>query len=205
MSKRFKSQDYFRYPRLGTKWRRPKGRQSKLRERKGGSGMNVSIGRRTKLDERNTINGMRFSIVRSLKDIESAEKAIIIASGIGVKKTKLIAERAKQLNLLILNKKKVKKAERIEKEIAKRKESKKEEKKRKAAEEKAKKAGAKAQEKKEDAKAGMKKEEGKETGENKKEPAKKETMANVGDDAGKKNDIMETKTTENNGGKAEGA
>ncbi len=163
MSKRFKSQDYFRYPRLGTKWRRPKGRQSKLRKRKGGSGMNVSMGCRTKASERNTINGMRFSVVRSLMDLESAQQAIIIAGGIGVKKTMLIAEKAKQLNLVILNKKKVKKAERTEKEIAKRKESKKEEKKRKAAEEKTKKAGAKLQEKKEEAKAGMKKEESKKT------------------------------------------
>ena len=134
MSKRFKSQDYFRYPRLGTKWRRPKGRQSKLRKGKGGSGLNAAMGYGTKAEEKNTINGMRFSVVRSVRDLESAKEAIIISATLGAKKTKLIAEKAKQLNLVILNKKKVKKAERTGKEIAKRKHSKKEEKKKAATE-----------------------------------------------------------------------
>ncbi len=149
MSKKFKSQDYFRYPRLGTKWRRPKGRQSKLRKGKGGSGMRVSMGYGTKAEEKNTINGMKFSVVKSVRDLESAKEAIIISATLGAKKTNLIAERAKQLNLMILNKKKAKKAERMEKEIAKRKHSKKEEKKKKAAEDKAKKTETKKEEKKE--------------------------------------------------------
>ena len=41
---KFKRQDYFKHKRLKIKWKRPKGRQSKLRVKKSGSGMKVSIG-----------------------------------------------------------------------------------------------------------------------------------------------------------------
>ncbi len=123
MSRKFKSQDYFRYPRLGTKWRRPKGRQSKLRKRKGGSGMQVAIGHGTKNTEKNTINGMHFNVVRSLKDLENAQEAIIISRSLGAKKTKIVAEKAKQMNLKILNAKKMGKSALREKEIAARKEA----------------------------------------------------------------------------------
>jgi large subunit ribosomal protein L32e len=141
MSKNFKSQDYFRYPRLGMKWRRPKGRQSKLREKKGGSGRVVAIGYGTKKDIKNTYNGMHFSVVHSLKDLDAAKEAIIISSTLGLKKTKVVAEKAKQMNLVILNKKKLERIGKREKEIVHNKEERKkrkEKKKKKTEKEKAK-------------------------------------------------------------------
>ena len=132
MSKRFKTQDYFRYPRLGRKWRRPKGRQSKLRKRKGGSGLRPSIGYGTKLSERNRISGMRFALARSLKDLDGAKEAIIISSSLGARKTKALADRAKELNLRVLNMKKVRKSEKRASAIKDRKE-KREKKEKKAA------------------------------------------------------------------------
>ncbi|MBI4170916.1 MAG: hypothetical protein HY514_04425 [Candidatus Aenigmarchaeota archaeon] len=127
MSKRFKSQDYFRYPKLRTKWRRPKGRQSKLRKRKGGSGLQAAIGYGTKNAERNKVDGMRFSIVRSLGDLEHAQVAIIISRSLGAKKTQIIADKAKQMKLKILNAKKIRKSAQREQEIVTRKQVKKKE------------------------------------------------------------------------------
>ncbi len=133
MSKRFKSQDYFRYPRLGKKWRRPKGRQSKLRKKKGGSGLNVAIGYGTKRTEKNKINGMDFTLVRSLKDLENAKGAIIISGTLGARKTNTVAAKARELGLKIINMKKVRKSESRAKEIAGRKEQKKKKKEEKRA------------------------------------------------------------------------
>ncbi|MBI3190422.1 hypothetical protein HYZ41_01825 [archaeon] len=55
MSKRFKSQDHFRYKRLGKRWRRPVGWQSKLRLKKGGSGMSVAVGYRSPVVSRGKV------------------------------------------------------------------------------------------------------------------------------------------------------
>jgi large subunit ribosomal protein L32e len=152
MSKRFKSQDYFRYPRLGTKWRRPKGRQSKLRKKKGGSGMLVSMGYGTSKKSKFMIDGARFTIVRTMKDLKGAEDAVIISSSLGGRKTKAIAEKARQLNLRILNMKKVLKAERTEKMIAVNKELRKKRKEKKAKAVKARKEKEKGKEPKSEAK-----------------------------------------------------
>ncbi|MBI2579945.1 MAG: hypothetical protein HYW27_03520, partial [Candidatus Aenigmarchaeota archaeon] len=116
MSKKFKTQDYFRYPKLGKRWRRPKGLQSKLRLKKGGSGMLVSIGYGTKASQRNTVNGVKYCMVSNENDLSSADaKAVMISSGVGAKKTAEIAARAKELGVRILNMKKVKRAGKVNK------------------------------------------------------------------------------------------
>jgi len=122
MSKRFKSQEYFRYPRLGKKWRRPVGHQSKMRIHKGGSGRVVSIGYRTPAVLRGKIAGADAALVRSTKELESLSKeAVIIASGVGARKTLEIAEKAKSMNVRIMNMKKVKAARKTAKRIAEKK------------------------------------------------------------------------------------
>ncbi|HIG97347.1 MAG TPA: hypothetical protein HA230_03300 [Candidatus Aenigmarchaeota archaeon] len=117
MSKRFKSQEYFRYPGLGKRWRRPRGLQSKLRIKKGGSGMKVDIGYGSPYKQQPVL-------IRNVKDFEKDCKAgVLIASGVGYKKTIVLAAKAKELGLTIVNAKKAKTAKRFEAALKKKKES----------------------------------------------------------------------------------
>src|SRR3989338_7585619 len=117
MSKKFKTQDYHRYKKLGTRWRKPKGRHSKLRAGKSGSGIAASIGYGTNRAIRDKIRKMECLIASNVNDLKDAKEAILISSTVGSKKAALIAEAAKQRGLKILNMKKVKKSERIFKEL----------------------------------------------------------------------------------------
>ncbi len=140
MSKRFKTQDSHRYKKLGTRWRRPVGWQSKMRKKKGGAGLKVSIGYGTP--------GKPLPVVvRTEADLtKDCKSGILIASTVGAKKAKMLAEKAAELNIVILNRKKVKRAKRVEKNIQKNKEKKiKEEKKKKEEEKKAEEAKKKAE------------------------------------------------------------
>ncbi len=117
MSKRFKTQDYHRYKKLGIRWRKPKGRHSKLRVGKTGSGIAASIGYGANRATRGKIRKMKCIVVSNVNDLKGAKEAILISSTVGSKKAALIVEAAKQRGLKILNMKKVKKSERIFKEL----------------------------------------------------------------------------------------
>ncbi len=117
MSKKFKTQDYHRYKKLGMRWRKPKGRHSKLRAGKSGSGVAASIGHGTNRAIRDKIRKMECLIARNVNDLKDAKEAILISSTVGSKKAALIVEAAKQRGLKILNMKKVKRSERIFKEL----------------------------------------------------------------------------------------
>lgn len=120
MSKRFKRQDYTAYKKLGIKWRKPKGHQSKQRVKKGGSGPMPRIGYGTKKAIRVSV-----PVIRNVKDMEPVKGAARIASGVGAQNVLAIADKAKQLGIEILNMKKVRRAERITKSIQAKKEVKK--------------------------------------------------------------------------------
>ena len=120
MSKNFKAQDYFRYKKLGKRWRRPVGLQSKLRIKKGGSGRKVSAGYRTPVMLRNKIDGLDVIAVNNVADLSKVGNNIaIIASGVGARKTKMISEKAKELDIRVLNMNKVRFAKRLSKSIEK--------------------------------------------------------------------------------------
>ncbi len=121
MSKRFKTQDYFRYKRLGKRWRRPVGLQSKLRVKKGGSGMKVAVGYGTAAKPQPIL-------VRNEKDFEKdCSSGVIISSSVGAKKTIKLAAKAKELGLTVVNMKKVKRASKLQSELEKKKQTKKKE------------------------------------------------------------------------------
>jgi large subunit ribosomal protein L32e len=130
MSDDFKRQDYFRYKRLGKKWRRPVGLQSKLRIKKGGSGRMVAIGFGTKNTDKFKIAGASVAWVHSVDDLAKIDNAtaVFIASGVGGKAVLKITEKAKELNIRILNRKKVKRAKNLLKALDKKKIKKKEKK-----------------------------------------------------------------------------
>ncbi|MFH0832668.1 MAG: eL32 family ribosomal protein [Candidatus Aenigmatarchaeota archaeon] len=114
--RRFIRQDYSTLKRLKRKWRRPKGRHSKLRVGKCGSGITPSIGYKK--------NRESVAIINNLKDLDNI-KSGILASSVGKKKRMLIAEKAEKLGVKItnLNLKKMKKEiEREKKEREKKKE-----------------------------------------------------------------------------------
>ena len=150
---KFKRQDYFKHKRLKIKWKRPKGRQSKLRVKKSGSGMKVSIGYGSPKKEKPVL-------IKTLADMESLKKddKIIIQGTIGLRKLDHIVEKAKKMGLIITNKRRIEKIAKIKEEIKKKKEAQAKAKK-KAEKEKAKEEKTEKEKKKEPAE---KKEESKE-------------------------------------------
>ncbi len=98
-----------RYKRLGKnrkklqKWRRPRGRHSKIRERKRGYTSMVEVGSRKPRKERGRIDGMDIARVENIKDLESIkDKKIIVIAKMGKRKRQEIEKKAKELNLRML-------------------------------------------------------------------------------------------------------
>ncbi|HLC77013.1 MAG TPA: eL32 family ribosomal protein [archaeon] len=115
MSKRFKTQDYFRYKKLGKRWRKPVGLQSKLRLKKGGSGLRPAMGY-------GTVNKLRPLLVYNINDLQKdVSNGILIAGSVGRKKTAAIAAKAKELNIKIINMNKAKGAMKFKKALEKKK------------------------------------------------------------------------------------
>lgn len=123
------------------------GLQSKLRLKKGGSGMKVAVGYGTAAKQRPTL-------IRGERDLENCTESVVLSSQLGAKKTAMLAEKAKELNITILNRKKVRRALKISKGLKKKQKTEKEEKKAAAEKEKAKQE-AKTEKKIEDKKMGF--------------------------------------------------
>jgi len=122
---KFRTQDYFRFKRLGKRWRRPKGLQSKLRIRKGGSGSKPSVGYsspkaiKTFVRYKNEfLLPVRVSSLNELNDVKK-DAVVVISSKVGLKKIKQISDAAEKMGLKVFNKKRVKKSARKAAEKAK--------------------------------------------------------------------------------------
>ncbi len=124
---KFKRQDYFRYKKLEDKWRRPRGRQSKMRKCKGGAGKMPRIGYGTKKEEKGKIkiDGKLLNpvLITNLSVLEKIGKndVGIISSALGLKKVEKIKKIAKEKGIMILNKKRFKALMKRENEIKKKK------------------------------------------------------------------------------------
>ena len=107
---KFLRRDSNRYSKLGKNrkkkqvWRRPTGRDNKMREKRTGYPSIVSIGYRTdkadrgKLEEKNTIT------VRNIRDLDLVGKDhIAVLGGFGKKKKLEIAKKAKEAGIKIHN------------------------------------------------------------------------------------------------------
>lgn len=103
----FKRQEWFRFKRLGEKWRKPRGRDSKMRLERSGKPPLVSIGYRSPRATRGVHpSGLREFLVNNPRDLEGVDAnthAARIASGVGGKKRELIMAKAKELNIRVLN------------------------------------------------------------------------------------------------------
>lgn len=110
MAKKFLRRTWKRYSKLGRKrkkkqtWRRPTGRDNKMRERKKGHSKVVSIGYKTDKKIRKKINKknpVTFYNVNQLKEIKKNQIAIL--GKIGEKKKIEIVKKAKQEKIPIHN------------------------------------------------------------------------------------------------------
>ncbi len=114
MKKKFVRRCARRHSKLGKgrrkkqKWRKPKGRDNKMREKVKSRPPVVSVGYRKAKDERGKINGKNVVRVENLKDVEKVKKedAVIIAK-VGRKKREEIEKKLPK-DVEILNKKKEK-------------------------------------------------------------------------------------------------
>ena len=108
MSKDFKRQEYARYKKLGTKWRRPRGKTSKMRRYEAGKPAMPSIGYRTPRATRGLHpSGYKDVLVCNMKELEALDaetEAARISASIGKRKKALMLEKASELGIKVLNK-----------------------------------------------------------------------------------------------------
>lgn len=103
----FHRQEWFRYVRIGSSWRKPRGKHSKLREKKGYRHAFVESGYRGPRGARHLHpSGFREVYVTNLKDIEKIDprkEGARVSSHIGRKKRLEIQEKAKSLGIRVFN------------------------------------------------------------------------------------------------------
>lgn len=107
---KFIRRNWNRFSKLGKKrkkkqvWRRAKGRDNKIREKRKGYPAKVAIGYQQKKGERGLIKNKKPVIVKNLKDLERINKNEIAVIGkIGKKKKIEIIKKAKEKGILIHN------------------------------------------------------------------------------------------------------
>jgi large subunit ribosomal protein L32e len=108
MKKKFKRQEYSRYKKLGIKWRRPRGKTSKMRRYEAGKPAMPSIGYGSPKAERGLHpSGFKDVLVRNMSELENLDpitEAGRISASIGRKKKEMMLDKASELGIKILNK-----------------------------------------------------------------------------------------------------
>ena len=102
---KFLRRTWNRYNKLGKKrkkkqvWRRPKGRDNKMREKRKGYPVVVSVGYKKKKSKKKTIK-----VVRNLEDLEKIRKnEMVVIGNIGKKKKIEIAKKAIKMKIPVQN------------------------------------------------------------------------------------------------------
>ena len=103
----FVRQDAHKKPKLGNKWRKPKGIQSKMRLHRRGYRRSVSKGWKSPKEVRGLDKGGFMPIIvhtiTQLNNIDKETQSIIISSNIGQRKKIDLVKEALKLNLIITN------------------------------------------------------------------------------------------------------
>ena len=110
MPKKFLRRDISRFSKLGKKrkklqiWRKPKGRDNKMRLKRKSYPSLVSIGYKTPKKDSGKVNGLLPVLIHNLKELEALGKdsAAVIAK-IGAKKKLELIKKADELKIKILN------------------------------------------------------------------------------------------------------
>jgi len=104
---KFRRQEWFRYRRLGEKWRKPAGGQSKLRRHFGYRWNIPSIGYRGPREVRGLhpsgFQEVLVHTVRQLEGLDPARQAVRVAHGVGTRKRELIEKACDEKDLRVLN------------------------------------------------------------------------------------------------------
>ena len=107
-NKRFKRQEYARYKKLGIKWRRPRGKTSKMRRYEAGKPDMPAIGYRTPRAVRDLhpsgYNDKQIQKRTKIEDLNPATNAARIIPFKKKKKKDLMLEKASELGIKVLNK-----------------------------------------------------------------------------------------------------
>ncbi|MDP3881636.1 MAG: eL32 family ribosomal protein [Nanoarchaeota archaeon] len=111
MKRQFLRADTFRYKRIGShsrkllKWRRPRGKQNKLRLKRTGHPQQPSIGFGTSRSQSGKIRNLVPMNINNLKDLEKASKdnILIISRRIGAKKKLEIIKIAEEKKIQVFN------------------------------------------------------------------------------------------------------
>ncbi len=106
----FHRQEWFRYKRLGDRWRRPRGRHSKMRLNRKYRPPKVRIGHRNPKDIRGLHpSGFEEILIHNTYELEKINpktQAARIAGAVGEKKRAKIEEKANEKGIRILNRRK---------------------------------------------------------------------------------------------------
>jgi len=106
----FSRYEHFKCAKLGLKWRRPRGLHSKVRQGRKGKPPQVNIGYGHPRATRGLVNGYAPAYVNNVEDLRDCAKsvkAVIIASGVGLRTVGDIAKEAEKLGVKILNGRKI--------------------------------------------------------------------------------------------------
>ncbi len=109
MSKDFKRQDSFRHIRIGSrrrriKWKRPDGRDSKMRLKRRSYPASPMVGNKSPKKISGKVNGMKTMLVYNISDLEKVHKSFIpIIAKIGAKKRMELIKYAEEKGIKILN------------------------------------------------------------------------------------------------------
>ena len=110
MRKKFLRQDSIRHFRIGMnrkklqKWRKPKGRHSKMRQKRTGYPRTVSIGYRNNRAERGNIMGMKPILIFNSNQLNSIKKNnIVMIAKVGAKNKLEIIKKAAEKRIRLAN------------------------------------------------------------------------------------------------------
>lgn len=118
MSKEFKRRDVKRYSKIGKnrkklqRWKKPTGRDNKMRLKRHGYPSVVSVGYKTPKKESGLIDGKKPVLVHNTKELQLMEKNnVAILASVGAKKKLELIKKAQELGIKIINVKEGKKNE----------------------------------------------------------------------------------------------
>ncbi|MEE8402130.1 MAG: 50S ribosomal protein L32e [Candidatus Hydrothermarchaeaceae archaeon] len=102
---KFRRLEYFRYKKLGEKWRRPRGKHNKVRKYIGGKLPRPLIGFKKKVRGLHPSGYMDVLIsnVSELENLDRDTQAVRISGKLGGRKRQIILEKTKELKLKVLN------------------------------------------------------------------------------------------------------
>ncbi|MAE49865.1 hypothetical protein CMI48_03490 [Candidatus Pacearchaeota archaeon] len=118
MPKKFLRRDTGRYSKLGKnrkklqRWKKPTGRDNKMREKRHGYPAVVSVGYKRARSEVGKINGLVPTVISTLKALQAIDaktQSVILSARLGAKKKLELMKAAKEKKLTMLNVREAKK------------------------------------------------------------------------------------------------